>query len=70
MFLLTEIIDCIFLMFSKKFSPGLSISPLYQINKIITDVAQDGVFQEIALRTSWTPQLHSDNVIMITLPIH
>jgi hypothetical protein len=31
-------------------------------------VAQDGVFLEIALRTLWTPQLHSDNVI--TLPIY
>jgi hypothetical protein len=31
-------------------------------------VAQDGIFPEIALRSLWTPQLHSDNVI--TLPIH
>jgi hypothetical protein len=31
-------------------------------------VVQDGVFLEIGLRTLWTPQLRSDNVI--TLPIH
>jgi hypothetical protein len=31
--------------------------------RLITDVVQDGVFLEIALRTLWTPQLHSDNVI-------
>jgi hypothetical protein len=49
MFVLTEIIDGIFLVFSKILSPILSISPLYQIT--ITDVAQDGVFLEIALRT-------------------
>jgi hypothetical protein len=29
MFILTEIIDCIFLLFSKILSPVLSISPLY-----------------------------------------
>jgi hypothetical protein len=29
MFVLTEIIDCIFLLFSKILSPVLSISPLY-----------------------------------------
>jgi hypothetical protein len=52
MFVLTEIIDCIFLLFSR----------------LITDMAQDGVFLEIALRTFWMPQLHSDDVI--TLPIH
>jgi hypothetical protein len=57
MFVLTEIIYCIFLLFSKIFSPVLSV-----------DVAQDGVFLEISLRTLRTPQLHSDNVI--TLHIH
>jgi hypothetical protein len=36
--------------------------------RLITDVAQDGVFLEIVLRTLWTPQLHSNNVI--TLPLH
>jgi hypothetical protein len=46
MFVLTEIIDCIFLLFSKILSPVLSISP-YSIN---TDMAQDGVFLEIACR--------------------
>jgi hypothetical protein len=65
MFVLREIIDCIFLLFSKILSPALSISPLYSIN---ADVAHDRVFLEIALRTLWTPQIHSDNVI--TLPIH
>jgi hypothetical protein len=28
-------------------------------------VAQDGVFLEIVLRTLWTPQLHTDNVIRL-----
>jgi hypothetical protein len=65
MFVLTEIIDCIFLLFSKILSPVLSISPLY---RLITNVAQNGVFLEIVLRTFWKPQLHSDNVI--TFPIH
>jgi hypothetical protein len=60
MFVLREIIDCIFLLFSKILIPVLS--------RLITDVAQDGVFLEIVLRTLWTPQLHSDNVI--TLPMH
>jgi hypothetical protein len=64
MFVLTEIIDCIFLLFSKILSPVLSISPLYSIN---TDVAQDDIFLEIALRTLWTPQLHSDNVITLSI---
>jgi hypothetical protein len=36
-----------------------------------SDVAQDGIFLEIALRTLRTPQLHSDNSDnVITLPIH
>jgi hypothetical protein len=52
MFVFTETIDCIFLLFSKILSLVLSISPLY-----CTDVAQDGVFLEIALRTLWTPGL-------------
>jgi hypothetical protein len=49
MFVLTEIIDCVFLLFI--------------VNLLITDMAQDGVFLEIALCTLWTPQLHPDNVI-------
>jgi hypothetical protein len=65
MFVLTEIIDCIFLLFSKILSPVLSI---FRCTRLITDGAQDGVFLEIVLRTLWTPQLHSDNVI--TLPIY
>jgi hypothetical protein len=28
-----------------------------------TDVAQDGVFPEIALRTLWSPHLHFDSSI-------
>jgi hypothetical protein len=60
MFVLTEIINCIFLLFSKILSPFLSISPQYYV--LITDVAQDRVLLEIALRTLWAPQLHSDNV--------
>jgi hypothetical protein len=64
MFVLTEIIDCIFLWFSKILSPVLFL----RCTRLITDVAQDGFFLEIALRTLRTPQLHSDNVI--TLPIH
>jgi hypothetical protein len=28
----------------------------------MTGVAQDDVFPEIALRTLWMPQLHSDNI--------
>jgi hypothetical protein len=47
MLVLTEIIDCIFLLFSKIVSPVLSMSPLYSIN---TDMTQDGVFLEIACR--------------------
>jgi hypothetical protein len=66
MFVLTEIIDCMYLLFSKILSPVLSISPLYSIN---TDVVQDSVFLEIALRTLWTPQLHSDNVITLSIYI-
>jgi hypothetical protein len=45
MFVLTEIIDRIFLLFYKILNP-----------------VQDGVFAEIALRTLWTPRLHSDNI--------
>jgi hypothetical protein len=62
MFVLTEIIDCIFLLFSK--SPVRSCLFL-RCTRLITDVAQDGVFLEIALRTLWTPQPHSDNVITL-----
>jgi hypothetical protein len=66
MFVLTEIIDCIFLLFSKILSPVLSI---LRCTRLITNVAQDGVFLEIALHTLWTPQLHSDNVITLRIYI-
>jgi hypothetical protein len=49
MFVLTEIIDCIFLLFSKILSPVLSISPR---TRLITNLAQNGVFPEIALQYS------------------
>jgi hypothetical protein len=60
MFVLTEIIDCVFLLFSKILSP---VCLFLRCTKLITDMAQDGVFLEVALRTLWTPQLHSDNVL-------
>jgi hypothetical protein len=62
MFVLTEIIDCIFLLFSKILSRSC-----LSCTRLITDVAQDGVFLEIALGTLWTPQLHSDNVIILSI---
>jgi hypothetical protein len=65
MFVLTEIIDCIFLLFSKILSPVLSIS---RCTRLLTDVAQDGVFPEIALRTVWwMPRLYSDNIAHISV---
>jgi hypothetical protein len=49
MFVLTEIIDCIFLLFCKILSPVLSI---FRCIKSITNLAHDGFFPEIALQYS------------------
>ncbi|KAJ3622445.1 hypothetical protein MTP99_002954 [Tenebrio molitor] len=56
MFVFTEIIDCIFLLFSKILSPVLSISP-----PMVS-------FRKSLCSTLWTPQRDCDNVI--TFPIH
>ncbi|CAH1367338.1 unnamed protein product [Tenebrio molitor] len=60
MFVLTEIIDCIFLLFSKILSPVLSSLELTWPRMVS--------FRKSLCSTLWTLQMHSDNVI--TLPIH
>jgi hypothetical protein len=62
MFVLTEIIECIFLFILFIYYLFSKISPL---SRLITDVAQDGVFTVfpgIALRILWMLQLHFDDI--------